>query len=49
MRFSSSGVLFKRTLTNPISTQQKVLEVGEAFSNDLRGGTGYVDAMRSYT
>ncbi|KAI9879112.1 MAG: hypothetical protein M1830_009565 [Pleopsidium flavum] len=27
----------------------RVLQVGEAFSQDLRGGTGYVDAMRSYT
>ena len=26
----------------------KVLEVSEAFERDLKGGTGYTDAMRSY-
>lgn len=26
-----------------------VLEAGEAFYRDLKGGTGYMDAMRSYT
>jgi hypothetical protein len=26
-----------------------VLEAGEAFDRDLKGGTGYMDAMRSYT
>jgi MinD superfamily P-loop ATPase len=28
---------------------KRVLEVAETFDNDLRGGTGYIDAMRSYT
>lgn len=28
---------------------RRVLEVGEDFNNDLKGGTGYLDAMRSYT
>lgn len=28
---------------------KRVLEVAETFDQDLRGGTGYVDAMRSYT
>ncbi|KAI9705356.1 MAG: hypothetical protein M1820_005186 [Bogoriella megaspora] len=28
---------------------KKVLEVAESFDRDLKGGTGYVDAMRSYT
>ena len=27
----------------------KVLEVAEAFERDLKGGSGYLDAMRSYT
>ncbi|KAL2218538.1 putative AAA family ATPase [Thermoascus aurantiacus ATCC 26904] len=27
----------------------RVLEVAETFDQDLRGGTGYIDAMRSYT
>lgn len=26
-----------------------VLEVAETFDRDLKGGTGYLDAMRSYT
>ena len=28
---------------------KKVLEVAESFDRDLKGGTGYLDAMRSYT
>ncbi|KXL47273.1 hypothetical protein M433DRAFT_145598 [Acidomyces richmondensis BFW] len=28
---------------------KKVLDVGESFERDLKGGTGYLDAMRSYT
>lgn len=28
---------------------KRVLEVAEDFDHDLRGGTGYLDAMRSYT
>lgn len=28
---------------------KKVLEVQEAFEHDLKGGTGFVEAMRSYT
>ncbi|KAK1062569.1 hypothetical protein LTR74_010149 [Friedmanniomyces endolithicus] len=28
---------------------KKVLDVNEEFSRDLKGGTGYTDAMRSYT
>ncbi|KAA8646912.1 ATP-binding protein [Aspergillus tanneri] len=28
---------------------KRVLEVAETFDHDLRGGTGYIDAMRSYT
>ncbi|KKA23716.1 AAA family ATPase [Rasamsonia emersonii CBS 393.64] len=28
---------------------KRVLEVAETFDHDLRGGTGYMDAMRSYT
>lgn len=28
---------------------KRVLDVAEAFDQDLRGGTGYMDAMRSYT
>lgn len=28
---------------------KRVLEVAESFDNDLKGGTGYIDAMRSYT
>ncbi|KAL8765370.1 MAG: hypothetical protein Q9194_006586 [Teloschistes cf. exilis] len=28
---------------------EKVLEVAETFEKDLKGGTGYEDAMRSYT
>jgi hypothetical protein len=28
---------------------KRVLEVAESFEHDLKGGTGYVDAMRSYT
>jgi hypothetical protein len=27
----------------------RVLDVAEAFDHDLKGGTGYMDAMRSYT
>ncbi len=26
-----------------------VLAVAESFDHDLKGGTGYLDAMRSYT
>lgn len=28
---------------------KRVLEVAETFDRDLKGGTGYLDAMRSYT
>ncbi|KAI9826009.1 MAG: hypothetical protein M1819_007464 [Sarea resinae] len=28
---------------------KRVLQVAESFDHDLRGGTGYMDAMRSYT
>jgi DNA polymerase III delta prime subunit len=28
---------------------KRVLEVAESFEQDLKGGTGYLDAMRSYT
>jgi hypothetical protein len=28
---------------------KRVMEVAESFERDLKGGTGYVDAMRSYT
>ncbi|KAI9816257.1 MAG: hypothetical protein M1827_001858 [Pycnora praestabilis] len=28
---------------------KRVLDVAESFDHDLRGGTGYMDAMRSYT
>ncbi|EAW11985.1 putative AAA family ATPase [Aspergillus clavatus NRRL 1] len=36
---------------NPLSMEhiKRVLEVAETFDRDLRGGTGYMDAMRSYT
>ncbi|KAF5861370.1 hypothetical protein ETB97_000333 [Aspergillus alliaceus] len=35
----------------PLSMEhiKKVLEVAKTFDHDLRGGTGYMDAMRSYT
>ncbi|RAK97919.1 ATP-binding protein [Aspergillus ibericus CBS 121593] len=35
----------------PLSMEhiKRVLEVAETFDHDLRGGTGYLDAMRSYT
>lgn len=28
---------------------RRVLGVAETFDRDLKGGTGYIDAMRSYT
>ena len=28
---------------------KRVLDVAATFDQDLRGGTGYMDAMRSYT
>jgi len=28
---------------------KRVLQVAESFEQDLKGGTGYTDAMRSYT
>lgn len=28
---------------------KRVIEVAESFGHDLKGGTGYIDAMRSYT
>lgn len=28
---------------------KKVIDVSETFDRDLKGGTGYIDAMRSYT
>jgi hypothetical protein len=28
---------------------KRVLDVAETFDHDLKGGTGYMDAMRSYT
>ena len=28
---------------------KRVLDVAESFEQDLKGGTGYADAMRSYT
>ncbi|OJJ41872.1 hypothetical protein ASPWEDRAFT_48338 [Aspergillus wentii DTO 134E9] len=36
---------------SPLSMEhiKRVLEVAETFDHDLRGGTGYMDAMRSYT
>lgn len=35
----------------PLSMEhiKRVLDVAENFEHDLRGGTGYLDAMRSYT
>lgn len=35
----------------PLSMEhvRRVLDVGESFERDLKGGTGYEDAMRSYT
>ncbi|KAL2825266.1 hypothetical protein BDW59DRAFT_146306 [Aspergillus cavernicola] len=35
----------------PLSMEhiKRVLDVAETFDHDLRGGTGYIDAMRSYT
>ncbi|KAL4892435.1 hypothetical protein BDV59DRAFT_41869 [Aspergillus ambiguus] len=35
----------------PLSMEhiKRVLDVAETFDHDLRGGTGYLDAMRSYT
>ncbi|KAL4792850.1 hypothetical protein BDV19DRAFT_245785 [Aspergillus venezuelensis] len=35
----------------PLSMEhiKRVLDVAETFDHDLRGGTGYMDAMRSYT
>ncbi|KAJ5698014.1 hypothetical protein N7462_000019 [Penicillium macrosclerotiorum] len=37
--------------SSPLSMDhiKRVLEVAETFDHDLRGGTGYLDAMRSYT
>ncbi|KAJ6013078.1 hypothetical protein N7522_003433 [Penicillium canescens] len=37
--------------SSPLSMEhiKRVLEVAETFDQDLRGGTGYLDAMRSYT
>lgn len=32
-----------------MSHVKRVLDVSEAFDRDLKGGTGYEDAMRSYT
>lgn len=32
-----------------LSHVKKVMEVAESFERDLKGGSGYVDAMRSYT
>ncbi|KAL5356784.1 hypothetical protein BJX96DRAFT_187457 [Aspergillus floccosus] len=36
---------------SPLSMEhiKRVLDVAETFDHDLRGGTGYLDAMRSYT
>ncbi|KAF9895043.1 hypothetical protein FE257_004671 [Aspergillus nanangensis] len=36
---------------NPLSMEHinRVLDVAQTFDHDLRGGTGYLDAMRSYT
>jgi 3-methyladenine DNA glycosylase/8-oxoguanine DNA glycosylase len=28
---------------------RRVIDVAETFDRDLKGGTGYLDAMRSYT
>ncbi|KAL4803176.1 hypothetical protein BDV18DRAFT_44214 [Aspergillus unguis] len=35
----------------PLSMEhiKRVLDVAQTFDHDLRGGTGYIDAMRSYT
>ena len=37
--------------SSPLSMDhiKRVLDVAETFDHDLRGGTGYLDAMRSYT
>ncbi|KAJ5137164.1 hypothetical protein N7448_005718 [Penicillium atrosanguineum] len=37
--------------SSPLSMDhiKRVLDVAETFDQDLRGGTGYLDAMRSYT
>jgi hypothetical protein len=32
-----------------LSHVKKVMEVAESFERDLKGGSGYTDAMRSYT
>jgi len=37
----------KQTLA--MSHIKQVIDFGESFERDLKGGTGYVDAMRSYT
>jgi len=28
---------------------RRVIDVAETFDRDLKGGTGYIEAMRSYT
>ena len=28
---------------------KRVIDVAETFDRDLRGGTGYIEALRSYT
>lgn len=48
VRTAQALALYENT---PLSMDhiKRVLEVAETFDQDLRGGTGYLDAMRSYT
>ena len=37
----------KKTLT--LEHIKRVIDVADTFDRDLKGGSGYIDAMRSYT
>lgn len=48
VRTAQALALNERT-TLGLAHVKRVMEVAESFERDLKGGTGYVDAMRSYT
>ena len=46
---TSQSIALAEKATFSMEHVKRVLEVAEAFEDDMRGGKGYRDAMRQYT
>ncbi|WPG97596.1 Hypothetical protein R9X50_00037400 [Acrodontium crateriforme] len=46
---TAQALALNEKLNLNMSHVKRVLDVAETFDRDLKGGTGYIDAMRSYT